>query len=40
MGSLTGEVRTFVHIGWDVMLVITIVTFLMVGSRLIPRRRR
>jgi NADH:ubiquinone oxidoreductase subunit H len=46
LGLITGRLitavslRQVVDVGWKVMLVITIVTVLMIVSRLIPRRTR
>ncbi len=46
VGLITGrfttavDLRQLVNVGWKVMLVITIVTVLMIVSRLIPRRTR
>jgi NADH:ubiquinone oxidoreductase subunit H len=42
LGRFTTAValRQVVQVGWKVMLVITIVTVLMIVSRLIPRRTR
>jgi hypothetical protein len=40
LGWVHEVVREFVRIGWDFMLVVTVCTFLLVLSRLIPRRTR
>jgi hypothetical protein len=33
-------IRGFDSVGWEIMKVITVATFLAIGSRMIPRRTR
>jgi hypothetical protein len=34
------SLKSFVHFGWKVMLVITIITFVSICVRLLPRKTR